>query len=141
MNIQSQVSKAARQEKKFQDYNERCTFHIQAKVSHSSHSSQTFSVFKRSTQRSTYCFLQDFAINLENKVFSINEALQMKSLTFVIDACKILAQARKVGIFNVFILSLFQYFQSVSYTMFLYGVICRAGAGVLVCLQLLQPGH
>lgn len=27
---------------------------------------------------------------------SINEALQMKSLTFVIDACKILAQARKV---------------------------------------------
>ena len=27
-----QVSKAARQEKKFQDYNERCTFHHQAKV-------------------------------------------------------------------------------------------------------------
>lgn len=27
---------------------------------------------------------------------SINEALQMKSLTFVIDACKVLAQARKV---------------------------------------------
>ena len=27
-----QVSKAARQEKKFQDYNERCTFHNQAKV-------------------------------------------------------------------------------------------------------------
>lgn len=40
--------------------------------------------------------LQDFAINLENKVSSINEALQMKSLTFVIDACKVLAQARKV---------------------------------------------
>uniref|UniRef100_A0A8C1ACC3 Cullin 7 n=1 Tax=Cyprinus carpio carpio TaxID=630221 RepID=A0A8C1ACC3_CYPCA len=51
------------------------------------------SVFRR---LSLYCFLQDFAINLENKVFSINEALQMKSLTFVIDACKILAQARKV---------------------------------------------
>lgn len=63
------VSKAARQEKKFQDYNERCTFHNQAK---------------------------DFAITLENKVSSINEALQMKSLTFVIDACKVLAQARKV---------------------------------------------
>lgn len=63
------VSKAARQEKKFQDYNERCTFHNQAK---------------------------DFAINLESKVSSINEALQMKSLTFVIDACKVLAQARKV---------------------------------------------
>lgn len=42
------------------------------------------------------CLLQDFAINLENKVSSINEALQMKSLTFVIDACKVLAQARKV---------------------------------------------
>lgn len=51
---------------------------------------------------SVYCFLQDFAINLENKVFSINEALQMKSLTFVIDACKILAQARKVGLLNGF---------------------------------------
>ncbi|MEQ2249828.1 Cullin-9, partial [Ilyodon furcidens] len=68
-NCSAMVSKAARQEKKFQDYNERCTFHHQAK---------------------------DFAVNLENKVSSINEALQMKSLTFVIDACKILAQARKV---------------------------------------------
>ncbi|XP_060896471.1 cullin-9 isoform X3 [Labrus mixtus] len=68
-NCSAMVSKAARQEKKFQDYNERCTFHNQAK---------------------------DFAINLENKVSSINEALQMKSLTFVIDACKVLAQARKV---------------------------------------------
>ncbi|XP_069394824.1 cullin-9 isoform X4 [Paralichthys olivaceus] len=68
-NCSAMVSKAARQEKKFQDYNERCTFHHQAK---------------------------DFAINLENRVSSINEALQMKSLTFVIDACKVLAQARKV---------------------------------------------
>ncbi|XP_076018813.1 cullin-9 isoform X2 [Genypterus blacodes] len=68
-NCSAMVSKAARQEKKFQDYNERCTFHHQAK---------------------------DFAINLENKVSSINEALQMKSLTFVIDACKVLAQGRKV---------------------------------------------
>uniref|UniRef100_A0A4W6FQH6 Cullin 7 n=1 Tax=Lates calcarifer TaxID=8187 RepID=A0A4W6FQH6_LATCA len=68
-NCSAMVSKAARQEKKFQDYNERCTFHHQAK---------------------------EFAINLENKVSSINEALQMKSLTFVIDACKVLAQARKV---------------------------------------------
>ncbi|XP_062256366.1 cullin-9 isoform X1 [Platichthys flesus] len=68
-NCSAMVSKAARQEKKFQDYNERCTFHHQAK---------------------------DFAINLENKVSSINEALQIKSLTFVIDACKVLAQARKV---------------------------------------------
>ncbi|XP_072246533.1 cullin-9 isoform X1 [Leuresthes tenuis] len=68
-NCSAMVSKAARQEKKFQDYNERCTFHHQAK---------------------------DFAVNLESKVSSINEALQMKSLTFVIDACKVLAQARKV---------------------------------------------
>ncbi|XP_028323959.1 cullin-9 isoform X2 [Gouania willdenowi] len=68
-NCSAMVSKAARQDKKFQDYNERCTFHHQAK---------------------------DFAIALENRVGSINEALQMKSLTFVIDACKALAQARKV---------------------------------------------
>ncbi|XP_038154264.1 cullin-9 isoform X4 [Cyprinodon tularosa] len=68
-NCSAMVSKAARQEKKFQDYNDRCTFHHQAK---------------------------DFAVGLENKVSSINEALQMKSLTFVIDACKVLAQARKV---------------------------------------------
>ncbi|CAL8258706.1 unnamed protein product [Lota lota] len=68
-NCSAMVSKAARQEKKFQDYNERCTFHNHAK---------------------------DFAVNLENRVSSINEALQMKSLTFVIDACKVLAQARKV---------------------------------------------
>ncbi|MGH0150091.1 UNVERIFIED_CONTAM: hypothetical protein FKN15_039691 [Acipenser sinensis] len=68
-NCAAMVSKAARQEKKFQDYNERCIFQSQAK---------------------------DFAINLENKVSAINEALQMKSLTFVIDACKILAQSRKV---------------------------------------------
>ncbi|KAM4730256.1 cullin-9 isoform 2-T2 [Anableps anableps] len=68
-NCSAMVSKAARQEKKFQDYNKRCTFHHQAK---------------------------DFAVTLENKVSSINEALQMKSLTFVIDACKVLARARKV---------------------------------------------
>jgi len=35
-------------------------------------------------------------MNLENKVSSVNEALPMKTLTFVIDACKTLAQARKV---------------------------------------------
>ncbi|KAK5854444.1 hypothetical protein PBY51_015511 [Eleginops maclovinus] len=68
-NCSAMVSKAARQEKKFQDYNERCTFHHQAK---------------------------DFAMNLENKVSSVNEALPMKTLTFVIDASKTLAQARKV---------------------------------------------
>ncbi|XP_061693307.1 cullin-9 [Syngnathoides biaculeatus] len=68
-NCSATVSKVARQEKLFQDFNERCTFQHQAK---------------------------DFAVSLEKKVSSINEALQMKSLTFVIDACQILAQARKV---------------------------------------------
>ncbi|XP_061547027.1 cullin-9 [Phycodurus eques] len=68
-NCSAMVSKVARQEKLFQDFNERCTFQHQAK---------------------------DFAVSLEKKVSSINEALQMKSLTFVVDACQILAQARKV---------------------------------------------
>ncbi len=87
------------------------------------------------------CFLQDFAINLENKVFSINEALQMKSLTFVIDACKILAQARKVGILNDFNIYLFSISSCFLYANSYICVICHVGAGVLVCLQLLQPGH
>lgn len=68
-NCSAMVSKAARQEKRFHDYNERCSFHHQAR---------------------------DFANNLEAKVSAVIEALQMKSLTFVIDACKMLAQARKV---------------------------------------------
>lgn len=80
------------------------------------------------------CFLlQDFAINLENKVSSINEALQMKALTFVIDACKVLAQARKVsgslsssdtGLWGM---------QTVTCPL-------SSGAGLLLRLQLLQPG-
>ncbi|XP_069743989.1 cullin-9-like isoform X1 [Narcine bancroftii] len=68
-NCSVMVSKAARQEKRFHDYNEKCTFHHQAR---------------------------DFAMNLEAKVTAVNEALQIKSLTFVIDACKMLVQARKV---------------------------------------------
>ncbi|KAM8851745.1 cullin-9 isoform 2-T2 [Synchiropus picturatus] len=68
-NCSATTSKAARHEKKFQDFNERCTFHHLAK---------------------------DFIISLEKKVSSISEALQMKNLTFVIDACKCLSQARKV---------------------------------------------
>uniref|UniRef100_A0A4W3JLD0 Cullin 7 n=1 Tax=Callorhinchus milii TaxID=7868 RepID=A0A4W3JLD0_CALMI len=68
-NCSAMVSKAARQEKRFHDYNDRCTFHHQAR---------------------------DFAINLEGKVAGVNEALQMKCLTFVIDACKMLAQSHKV---------------------------------------------
>ncbi|KAM9803935.1 LOW QUALITY PROTEIN: cullin-9 [Neosynchiropus ocellatus] len=68
-NCSAMTSKAARHEKKFQDFNERCTFHHLAK---------------------------DFIVSLEKKVSSISEALQMKNLTFVIDACKNLSQARKV---------------------------------------------
>ena len=41
---------------------------------------------------------QDFAVNLERRVSSVKEALQMKTLTLVIDACKVLAQGRKVRV-------------------------------------------
>ncbi|XP_069464981.1 cullin-9 isoform X2 [Ambystoma mexicanum] len=68
-NCSAMVSKAARQEKRFHDYNERCTFHHQAR---------------------------EFAMNLRNRVSSINEVPQMRTLTFVVDACKVLEQARKV---------------------------------------------
>ncbi|XP_043916222.1 cullin-9 [Protopterus annectens] len=68
-NCSAMVSKAARQEKKFHDYNERCTFQHQAR---------------------------EFAINLRKRISSIAEAPQMKMLTFVVDACTVLEQARKV---------------------------------------------
>ncbi|XP_067389128.1 cullin-9-like [Emydura macquarii macquarii] len=68
-NCSAMVSKAARQEKRFQDYNERCTFHHQAR---------------------------EFAMNLRNRVSAISEMPQIRTLTFVVDACKVLEQARKV---------------------------------------------
>ncbi|XP_064412713.1 cullin-9 isoform X2 [Latimeria chalumnae] len=68
-NCTAMVSKAARQEKRFHDYNERCTFQHQAR---------------------------EFAIFLKTRVSGISEAPDMKTLTFVIDACKVLEQARKV---------------------------------------------
>ncbi|CAM5103994.1 unnamed protein product [Eretmochelys imbricata] len=68
-NCSAMVSKAARQEKRFQDYNERCTFHHQAR---------------------------EFAMNLRNRVSAISEVPQIRTLTFVVDACKVLEQARKV---------------------------------------------
>lgn len=81
----------------------------------------------------TVCLLQEFAINLEKKVLSINEALQMKSLTFVIDACKVLTQARKVS-------SAFWFSWWHCYRSGLTGSCCPfAGAGLLLHLQLLQP--
>ncbi|XP_053456966.1 cullin-9 isoform X1 [Nycticebus coucang] len=68
-NCSAMVSKAARQEKRFQDYNERCTFHHQAR---------------------------EFAVNLWNRVSAIHEVPPPKSFTFLNDACRGLEQARKV---------------------------------------------
>ncbi|XP_006882026.1 PREDICTED: cullin-9 [Elephantulus edwardii] len=68
-NCSAMVSKAARQEKRFQDYNERCTFHHQAR---------------------------EFAVNLWNRVCTIHEVPPPKSFTFLNDACRGLEQARKV---------------------------------------------
>uniref|UniRef100_A0A670XUM0 Cullin 9 n=1 Tax=Pseudonaja textilis TaxID=8673 RepID=A0A670XUM0_PSETE len=68
-NCSAMVSKAARQEKRFQDYNERCIFHHKAK---------------------------EFAMNLRSRVSTVSDMPQIRTLTFVIDACKVLEQARKV---------------------------------------------
>ncbi|XP_063774820.1 cullin-9 isoform X2 [Pseudophryne corroboree] len=68
-NCSAMVSKAARQEKRFQDYNEKCTFQHQAK---------------------------DFAISLKNRLCVLNEEPPLRSLTFVISACKVLEMSRKV---------------------------------------------
>nr|XP_020652581.1 cullin-9-like [Pogona vitticeps] len=68
-NCSAMVSKAARQEKRFQDYNERCTFHHQAR---------------------------EFAMNLRNRVSNVSDVPQIRTLTFVVDGCKMLEQARKV---------------------------------------------
>uniref|UniRef100_A0A8C2YS10 Cullin 9 n=1 Tax=Chinchilla lanigera TaxID=34839 RepID=A0A8C2YS10_CHILA len=68
-NCSAMVSRAARQEKRFQDYNARCTFHHQAR---------------------------EFAVNLRNRVSAIHEVPPPKSFTFLSDACQGLEQARKV---------------------------------------------
>ncbi|XP_066172796.1 cullin-9-like [Sylvia atricapilla] len=68
-NCSAMVSKAAWQEKRFQDYNERCTFHHHAR---------------------------EFAISLRNSISSIREMPKIRNLTFVLNACKVLEQARKV---------------------------------------------
>nr|XP_009937429.1 PREDICTED: cullin-9 [Opisthocomus hoazin] len=68
-NCSAMVSKAAWQKKRFQDYNERCTFHHRAR---------------------------EFAVSLRNRVSSIREMPKIRTLTFVLDACKVLEQARKV---------------------------------------------
>ncbi|XP_032717840.1 cullin-9-like [Lontra canadensis] len=68
-NCSAMVSRAARQEKRFQDYNERCTFHHQAR---------------------------EFALSLRNRVSAIHEVPPPRSFTFLSDACRGLEQARKV---------------------------------------------
>ncbi|XP_030051562.1 cullin-9 [Microcaecilia unicolor] len=68
-NCAAMVSKAARQEKRFYDYNERCTFHHLAR---------------------------EFAVDLKKRVSSISAVPDMRYLTFVVDACVVLEQARKV---------------------------------------------
>ncbi|XP_065489004.1 cullin-9-like isoform X3 [Caloenas nicobarica] len=68
-NCSAMVSKAAWQEKRFQDYNERCIFHHRAR---------------------------EFATSLRNRVSSISVMPKIRTLTFVLDACKMLEQARKV---------------------------------------------
>ncbi|KAM4695372.1 cullin-9 [Discoglossus pictus] len=68
-NCSAMVSKAARQEKRFQDYNERCTFQHRAK---------------------------DFAISLRNRLSVLSEDLPMRTLTLLITSCRVLEQSRKV---------------------------------------------
>uniref|UniRef100_A0A2K6UQ83 Cullin 9 n=1 Tax=Saimiri boliviensis boliviensis TaxID=39432 RepID=A0A2K6UQ83_SAIBB len=67
-NCSAMVSKAARQEKRFQDYNERC---LQKQGG-------------------------EFAVNLRNRVSAIHEVPPPRSFTFLNDACQGLEQARKV---------------------------------------------
>ncbi|XP_053568749.1 cullin-9 [Bombina bombina] len=68
-NCSAMVSKAARQEKRFQDYNERCTFQHRAK---------------------------DFAISLRNRLSVLGEDVPLRTLTLLITSCKVLEQSRKV---------------------------------------------
>ncbi|KAM3930644.1 cullin-9 isoform 2-T3 [Leptodactylus fuscus] len=68
-NCSAMVSKAARQEKRFQDYNERCTFQHQSK---------------------------DFAVSLRNRLCVLNEEPALRTLSLLITACKVLELSRKV---------------------------------------------
>ncbi|XP_028903286.1 cullin-9 [Ornithorhynchus anatinus] len=68
-NCSAKVCKAARQEKRFQDYNEKCTFHHQAR---------------------------EFTLNLQRQVATLSKQPPHRSLAFLTDACKSLEQARKV---------------------------------------------
>lgn len=48
--------------------------------------------------------LQEFAISLRNSISSIREMPKIRNLTFVLDACKMLEQARKVRLDNKLLL-------------------------------------
>lgn len=43
-----------------------------------------------------FWLLQEFAISLRDSISSIREMPKIRNLTFVLDACKMLEQARKV---------------------------------------------
>lgn len=45
--------------------------------------------------------LQEFATSLRNSISSIREMPKIRNLTFVLDACKVLEQARKVRLDNI----------------------------------------
>uniref|UniRef100_A0A8C4N4K8 Cullin 9 n=1 Tax=Eptatretus burgeri TaxID=7764 RepID=A0A8C4N4K8_EPTBU len=68
-NCSAQVSKAAKQEKKFHDANELCVYYHKAR---------------------------EFAMKLVSKTATINESLPLSSVLFVTNACKMLMQAWKV---------------------------------------------
>lgn len=50
-----------------------------------------------------FWLLQEFATSLRNRVSSISEMPKIRTLTFVLHACKVLEQARKVKLDNRFI--------------------------------------
>ncbi|XP_056408902.1 cullin-9-like, partial [Hyla sarda] len=68
-NCSAMVSKAARQEKRFQDYNERCTLQHQSK---------------------------EFAVSLRNRLSILNEEPPLRNLSLLITACRVLEMSRKV---------------------------------------------
>ncbi|XP_066451529.1 cullin-9 isoform X2 [Eleutherodactylus coqui] len=68
-NCSAMVSKAARQEKRFQDYNERCTFQHQS---------------------------EDFAVSLRNRLCVLDEEPPLRTLSLLISACRVLEMSRKV---------------------------------------------
>ncbi|XP_075195057.1 cullin-9 [Anomaloglossus baeobatrachus] len=68
-NCSAMVSKAARQEKRFQEYNERCTFQHQSK---------------------------DFTASLRNRLSVLSEEPPLRTLSLLITACQVLEMSRKV---------------------------------------------